>query len=148
MTMAEVEMTISPLLVASLLVSGSGSSSQTAEPLKVFFSLNVPDETTREAWLGHRLDRTALAEWAKGLEESIVQGTAPFVPVDKRDAADVVVEIRRCHIGDEGEFVMGGVVDPEGRAAAFELNLIYTPAALRMSISSFPRILRRVLESN
>jgi hypothetical protein len=37
------------------------------------------------------------------------------VPVDRRDVADAVVEIRRCQIQDDGTFVLAGVVDPAER---------------------------------
>ena len=81
------------------------------------------------------------------MEEALAEGTAPFVPVEKPDAADVVVEIRRCQIQDDGTFIMAGVIDPDAKAGQFELDLLYTPRALRMSISSFPRLLRGVLEN-
>ncbi|MGH9459752.1 MAG: hypothetical protein ACRD1X_00930 [Vicinamibacteria bacterium] len=141
-------MTLTYLLIAAFLLPGSGPRSQSAEPLKVYFSLSAPDRSTREAWLGHRLDQTVLAEWAKVLEETLAQGTAPFVPVGRPDIADVVVEIRRCQIQEDGSFVMAGVVDPEARGAPFELTMLHTPSALRASLSAFPRLVRRILESN
>ena len=141
-------MTLAYFLMAVFFLPGSGPRSQTAEPLNVYFSLNPPDRTTREAWLGHRLDRTVLAEWAEGLEATPAQGKAPFVPVDRRDVADVVVEIRRCQIQDDGELVLAGIVDPEARAAPFEMHIIYSPTALRASIPGFWRILRATPENN
>ena len=140
-------MTLAHFLIAAFLLPNSGPRSQALEPLKVYFYLSVPDRSTPEAWLGHELDKTVLAEWANALEATLTQGTAPFVPVDRRDVADVVVEIRRCQIQEDGNFVMAGIVDPEAKAGPFEVDVLYTPSALRASISAFSRLVRRALEN-
>ena len=141
-------MTVAKLLSAAFLLVGTGVEVQNEEKLRVYFYLNTPDRSTREAWQGEKLDRPALAEWASALQEAVEEGTAPFLPVESRDEADVVVEIRRCQILEDGSFVLRGVVDPETIAEQFELNLLHTPRALRDSISYFPDIIRRVRQNN
>jgi predicted Zn-dependent protease len=141
-------MTLPCLLVAAFLFPGSEFLAQRQEPTRMYFYLSAPDRSTPEAWRGEMLDRSVLAEWAEALEASVTNHTAPFLPVDQREAADVVVEIRRCQILDDGRLVIGGVVDPQARAVPFEVQGLATSNGLTRSLSAFSRVVRTILDDH
>lgn len=135
------------LLIAAFFFPPAEAPLQTAAPVQVYFYLSIPDRSTFESWRGNRLDLPVLAEWVEALETALSEGTASFFPVEERKTADIVVEIRRCQVQEDGQFVIGGLIDPDARAVPFELYARHTPNGLRMSLSAFSEMVNRILEN-
>ena len=114
------------------------------ETLSVYFYLNHPDRSTREYWRGERLDLKTLQEWSRALAEAIDEGSTPIRPVDAREEAEFVVEIRRCQVTSDRRFVMGGIVETETTSEPFEMHTDYAPINLKGSVRFFAETLRRI----
>lgn len=118
---------------------------QSGEPVLVYFYLNHPDRSTREHWRGERLDLATLQEWSHGLAAAIADRSTVLRPVEKRQEADVVIEIRRCQVLRDTEFVMGGFIKTQSISEPFEMSWVYSPSSLKASVQGIEGIIERTI---
>jgi hypothetical protein len=139
------------LLALSLAVTTVTSATWTAreqssETVPIYFYLNFPDRSTREYWQGERIDLPTLQLWSRGLAAAIVDGSTMLRPVVTREEAKVVIEIRRCQVAGEAEFVIGGIMMTETISEPFLMVTPYWPTTLKATIHIFENDIQHITE--
>lgn len=117
-------------------------------PVPIYFYLNFPDRSTQEHWQGERLERATLQQWSRGLAAAIADGSTALRPVETRQEAKVVIEIRRCQVSRDTEFVIGGIIESEAISEPFLIVSRDSPASLQDSVQGLEETIRRIDAEN
>ncbi len=119
---------------------------QSKEIVPIYFYLSFPDRSTQEYWQGERLDLPTLQQWSRGLADAIADGSTMLRPVETRQEAKVVIEIRRCQVSGEFTFIIGGIIKTETISEPFQILAIYSPTSLKATVPNLEEVIQRTTE--